>query len=57
MKKIIRALAHITALAHSRPAQDRPTIYRGGPIVTMDSDTPHLAKAVVAKDGKSLRLA
>jgi predicted amidohydrolase YtcJ len=55
MKKIIGALALFAALAtQSAGAQDRPTIYRGGPIVTMDGDTPHLAKAVVAKDGKIL---
>jgi len=53
MKKTIGAFALFAALnVQSAGAQDRPTIYRGGPIVTMDGDTPHLAKAVVASDGK-----
>ncbi|KAB2853269.1 MAG: hypothetical protein F9K41_13840, partial [Sphingopyxis terrae] len=53
MKKTIGAFALFAALTvQSAGAQDRPTIYRGGPIVTMDGDTPHLANAVVASDGK-----
>ncbi|KQZ60985.1 hypothetical protein ASD67_17005 [Sphingopyxis sp. Root1497] len=41
----------LAALAAPAIAQDA-TIYRGGPIVTMDGDTPQTVEAVVTKDGK-----
>ena len=33
-------------------AQDRPTLYRVGPIITMDGDTPHSIEAVIAHKGR-----
>ncbi|WP_194955586.1 amidohydrolase [Sphingopyxis solisilvae] len=33
-------------------AQDRPTLYRGGPIITMDGDTPQSIEAVIAHKGR-----
>ena len=33
-------------------AQDRPTLYRGGPIITMDGDTPQTLEAVIAHKGR-----
>ncbi len=40
------------ALASPAAAQDRPTLYRGGPIITMDGDTPQTVEAVVAHKGR-----
>lgn len=33
-------------------AQESATLYRGGPIVTMDGDTPQTVEAVVTRDGR-----
>ncbi|PKP88191.1 MAG: amidohydrolase [Alphaproteobacteria bacterium HGW-Alphaproteobacteria-17] len=39
------------ALVSPAAAQERPTLYRGGPIITMDGDTPHTVEAVVTRNG------
>src|SRR3546814_18786476 len=45
-----------TTLFRSLPAtaQETPTLYRGGTIITMDGDTPQTVAAVVARDGNIL---
>ncbi|MGV7121453.1 amidohydrolase [Sphingopyxis sp. 550A] len=50
MKSIatLAALLLITAPA----AAEEATLYRGGTIITMDGDSPHMVEAVVAKDGR-----
>ncbi len=39
------------ALVSPAAAQERPTLYRGGPIITMDGDRPHTVEAVVTRNG------
>src|SRR3546814_9653591 len=49
------AVALIAALfALPATAQETPTLYRGGTIITMDGDTPQTVAAVVARDGNIL---
>jgi predicted amidohydrolase YtcJ len=55
MTSRIRATALFAALlALPATAQERPTIYRGGTIITMDGDAPQTVPAVVAKGGNIL---
>src|SRR3546814_10159581 len=49
--KSIATLAALLLLAVPANAQDT-IIYRGGPIVTMDGDSPQTVEAVVTKDGR-----
>ncbi|NYF33613.1 amidohydrolase [Sphingopyxis sp. JAI108] len=49
--KITAAIALLLATTTPAIAQDT-TIYRGGPIITMDGDTPQTVEAVVARDGR-----
>lgn len=49
--KFTAAIALLLATTAPAIAQDT-IIYRGGPIVTMDGDTPHTVEAVVARDGR-----
>src|SRR3546814_19589495 len=49
--KPIATLAALLLLAVPANAQDT-IIYRGGPIVTMDGDSPQTVEAVVTKDGR-----
>lgn len=50
MKRLAAAAALLLA-APPAMAQDA-TLYRGGPIVTMDGDTPQMVEAVVTRDGR-----
>ncbi|HEX7930161.1 MAG TPA: hypothetical protein VF470_04555, partial [Sphingomicrobium sp.] len=50
MKRLAAAAALLLA-APPAIAQDA-TLYRGGPIVTMDGDTPQMVEAVVTRDGR-----
>jgi predicted amidohydrolase YtcJ len=52
MKSIITAVA--LALAATSAAAQDTILYRGGPIVTMDGDTPQTVEAVVTRDGHIL---
>ena len=49
--KFTAAIALLLAMTAPAIAQDT-TIYRGGPIITMDGDTPQTVEAVVARDGR-----
>ncbi len=49
--KFTAAIALVLATTAPAIAQDT-IIYRGGPIVTMDGDTPHTVETVVARDGR-----
>ncbi len=49
--KSIATLAALLLIAAPAAAQDA-TLYRGGTIITMDGDSPHMVEAVVAKDGR-----
>ena len=48
MKRLTAAIALLLATAAPAIAQDT-TLYRGGPIVTMDGDTPQMVEAVVTR--------
>src|SRR3546814_14596225 len=48
MKILISVIALLLATTTPAAAQDSP-LYRGGPIVTMDGDTPKTVAAVVTK--------
>lgn len=53
MKAIIAAIAaSLLTVAAPASAQDSATLYHGGPIITMDGDTPQTVEAVVARDGR-----
>jgi hypothetical protein len=49
--KLTAAIALLAASATPAIAQDS-IVYRGGPIVTMDGDTPQTVEAVVTRDGR-----
>ena len=49
--KSIATLAALLLIATPAAAEDA-TLYRGGTIITMDGDSPHMVEAVVAKDGR-----
>ena len=49
--KFTAAIALLLAMTAPAIAQDT-TIYRGGPIITMDGDAPQTVEAVVARDGR-----
>lgn len=49
--KSIATLAALLLIATPAAAQEA-TLYRGGTIITMDGDSPHMVEAVVAKDGR-----
>ncbi|MCW0198390.1 amidohydrolase [Sphingopyxis sp.] len=49
--KPIATLAALLLIATPAAAEDA-TLYRGGTIITMDGDSPHMVEAVVAKDGR-----
>lgn len=44
--------ALLLTIAAPASAQESATLYRGGPIVTMDGDTPQTVEAVVTRDGR-----
>ena len=44
--------ALLLTFAAPASAQDSATLYRGGPIITMDGDTPQTVEAVVTRDGR-----
>ena len=52
MKTLTAAIALLMATTAPASAQDTATLYRGGPIVTMDGDTPQTVAAVVTRDGR-----
>lgn len=53
MKAIIAAIAaSLLVIAAPARAQDSGTLYHGGPIITMDGDTPRTVEAVVVRDGR-----
>ncbi|WP_257543137.1 amidohydrolase [Sphingopyxis sp. DBS4] len=49
--KSIATLAALLLIAAPAAAEEA-TLYRGGTIITMDGDSPHMVEAVVAKDGR-----
>ena len=51
MQKMIAAVGLMLAGATPAAAQDSPTLYSGGPIITMAGDTPELVEAVVTQGG------
>jgi len=44
--------ALLLTIAAPASAQDSATLYRGGPIITMDGDTPQTVEAVVTREGR-----
>ncbi len=55
MKTIVAAIAaSLVTIAAPASGQDSPTLYHGGPIITMDGDTPQTVEAVVTRDGRIL---
>ena len=44
--------ALLLTIAAPASAQDSATLYRGGPIITMDGDSPQTVEAVVTRDGR-----
>ncbi len=51
MNRLTAAIALLLATTAPAIAQDT-TLYRGGPIVTMDGDTPQMVEAVVTREGR-----
>jgi predicted amidohydrolase YtcJ len=52
MKLSTSIAALLLTIAAPASAQDSATLYRGGPIITMDGDTPQTVEAVVTRDGR-----
>jgi len=52
MKLSTGIAALLLTIAAPASAQDNATLYRGGPIVTMDGDKPQTVEAVVTRDGR-----
>ena len=52
MKLSTGIAALLLTIAAPASAQDSATLYRGGPIITMDGDTPQTVEAVVTRDGR-----
>lgn len=52
MKSSTGIAALLLIIAAPASAQDSATLYRGGPIITMDGDTPQTVEAVVTRDGR-----
>ncbi|MDP3781518.1 MAG: amidohydrolase [Sphingopyxis sp.] len=52
MKLSTGIAALLLTIAAPASAQESATLYRGGPIVTMDGDTPQTVEAVVTRDGR-----
>ncbi len=52
MKLSTGIAALLLTIAAPASAQDSVTLYRGGPIITMDGDTPQTVEAVVTRDGR-----
>ncbi|MBJ7439303.1 MAG: amidohydrolase [Sphingopyxis sp.] len=52
MKTLTGIAALLLTIAAPVSAQDNATIYRGGPIITMDGDTPQTVEAVVTREGR-----
>jgi predicted amidohydrolase YtcJ len=52
MKLSTGIAALLLTIAAPANGQDATTIYRGGPIITMDGDTPQTVEAVVSRDGR-----
>jgi predicted amidohydrolase YtcJ len=51
MRNMIPAVGLLLTLATGASAQDRATLFSGGPIISMAGDTPEQAEAVVAQGG------
>jgi len=52
MKLSTSIAALLLTIAAPASAQDSATLYRGGPIITMDGDTPQMVEAVVTRNGR-----
>lgn len=52
MKLSTGIAALLLTIAAPASAQDSATLYRGGPIITMDGDEPRTVEAVVTRDGR-----
>jgi len=52
MKLSTSIAALLLTIAAPAGAQDTATLYRGGPIITMDGDTPQTVEAVVTREGR-----
>lgn len=52
MKSIIAGCAALLAAVAAPAIAQDATLYRGGPIITMDGDTPQTVEAVVARGGR-----
>lgn len=51
MRVMMTAIGFAVAGATAAHAQERPTLYSGGPIITMEGETPQQAEAVVTQGG------